>query len=468
VIEGTVRDAFGRPAERAQVTLLQRRAGEQRLLVAFSGGMPITSTDDRGRYRFFGVPPGDYTVGVWHRSFPGLDLTQTTADGMRWATEVLRTSGPPASPAPAAQLMGAAPVFFPGVTDPALAGVFPLGTGEERLGVDLTASLVPTATLSGRVVGPDGQPARSLQVNIVPDGMTVQSLSFPLFVRPLNDGTFSVAGVTPGRYVLVARAASGAASLPPGGRGGAPTLDLWGMHTFEVRGADVTGVAVPRAPGLDVRGRVVMETSTPQTTMPPVIVRLPAATTTGASVAATPAMAGPDGSFVVRGVVPSTYRITISAPSPAGSSQIWTMKSAVVGGVDVTDTPMTVERERGVDDLVITITDRVTEVGGRLTDPTGRPAPEYSILVFPVDQQQWAQGSRRRPAAVRPATDGRYRIAGFPPGEYFIVALTSIESSEFYDSSFLTSLIPTAQRFTVAEGEKKVLDFKIAGGPPEA
>lgn len=46
------------------------------------------------------------------------------------------------------------------------------------------------------------------------------------------------------------------------------------------------------------------------------------------------------------------------------------------------------------------------------------------------------------------------------------MALTEVEQSEMYDPSFLESLIPVAQQFTLAEGEKQVLDFKLAGWAP--
>ena len=49
-----------------------------------------------------------------------------------------------------------APVYFPGTTDAGVAGSVTIGVAEERSGIDLQLQLVPTATVEGTVVSPDG------------------------------------------------------------------------------------------------------------------------------------------------------------------------------------------------------------------------------------------------------------------------------------------------------------------------
>jgi hypothetical protein len=68
----------------------------------------------------------------------------------------------------------------------------------------------------------------------------------------------------------------------------------------------------------------------------------------------------------------------------------------------------------------------------------------------------------RRARAIRPATDGRFRIAGLPPGEYLLAALTDVEQGEWLDPSFLEKLVPASVRVALAEGEKKNQDLRIA------
>jgi uncharacterized protein (DUF2141 family) len=65
VIAGTIADAFGQPAPGVTVSALRWQymtaSGQRRLVpTGRSGGM----TDDRGQYRIYGLPPGEYYVSA--------------------------------------------------------------------------------------------------------------------------------------------------------------------------------------------------------------------------------------------------------------------------------------------------------------------------------------------------------------------------------------------------------------------
>ena len=64
VLSGTITDENGAPASGVSVRALQLRVqnGERTFVGVPSAGSTIETTDDRGMYRFFGLPPGDYTV----------------------------------------------------------------------------------------------------------------------------------------------------------------------------------------------------------------------------------------------------------------------------------------------------------------------------------------------------------------------------------------------------------------------
>jgi len=470
VIGGTVLDEFGLPVERAQVTVLRRRPGSDVAQLVTGGGSMFMPTDDRGRFRAYGLLPGDYIVSVANRNASGSDLTRITDADLRWARGALSPLRPGVvPPPPPSPTIGNAPVYHPGVTDLANARVITLGVAEERLGVDVTMVTVPAAKVEGRVVTTDGQRPAQLQMSMIQEGLRVPMVSPNVFVRPAADGSFQVQGVVPGRYVITARAASrppaAAPAAPPGGRGAAPNLDLWAMQTIEVNGQDVTGISLLLAPGLTVRGRIVFERTTaiPPERFSGVSVRLGPAATVGVSLGTTPATIAEDGTFELLGVTPNSYRVSATAPGGTLRLPMWTMKSAMAGGRDVADTPLVVTPGADVTDLVVTMTDRVTEMTGLLLDGAGRPAPELTILVFPVDRALWSRDLRRRPPPTRPGTDGRYHLAGMPPGEYYMVALSEVEQEELYDPAFLESLIPAALKFSLAEGEKKVQDFTLTG-----
>jgi hypothetical protein len=96
-------------------------------------------------------------------------------------------------------------------------------------------------------------------------------------------------------------------------------------------------------------------------------------------------------------------------------------------------------------------------------DQAGRPTPAFPIVAFPVDRAYWAPGSRRIQQA-KPASDGRYRIVGLPPGEYFLCAATDLDPNDLADPFFLEQLVAGSFKITIGLGEKRAQDLKLAGG----
>jgi len=109
----------------------------------------------------------------------------------------------------------------------------------------------------------------------------------------------------------------------------------------------------------------------------------------------------------------------------------------------------------------ITFGDRIGVIEGMLTDAEGRPAPEYFVLAFPLERTSWTTVSRRMVPPVRPATDGRFRIAGLQAGDYYLAVVTTMDPDAGTDPEFLESILPGAIRVTIAEGETKRQDLRI-------
>jgi len=95
-------------------------------------------------------------------------------------------------------------------------------------------------------------------------------------------------------------------------------------------------------------------------------------------------------------------------------------------------------------------------------DADGKPATDYFIIAFPTDRRLWTWGSRRV-IAVRPVSTGAFVIQPLPAGEYFLCAVTDLDTSEMYDPTILEPLSRAASKFTLAEGEQKVQNLKLAG-----
>jgi hypothetical protein len=141
----------------------------------------------------------------------------------------------------------------------------------------------------------------------------------------------------------------------------------------------------------------------------------------------------------------------------------WAIESAVVGGRETLDAPLEVLPDQSVEGLVASFTDRPTELSGTLFDPLGRPAPEYTILVFPVDRALWPTSPRRLVGPIKLASDGRYVVAGLPPGEYYVSAVTDADRSQVTDPTFLEELVAASIKVTLGDHERKTQDLRIGG-----
>lgn len=256
VITGTVVDQTGQPAQGVQVRAARYHFmnGRRRLSTVFApGGI----TDDRGTYRIYGLAAGEYVVsGAPHASSVlgsaqgGIELT-TAADVARArralsAPAAVQSTpgaagvyGGPASSPVTRRTAGYAPVYYPGTTVATQAAAITVAAGEERTGVDIQLQLTPTTTVEGLVAMPDGSRPQNLVVTLVSAGMpgVSEALDSIRSNRPGADGRFSFGGVTPGAYVLTARAATRA---QPGSNVWPPIAPLWAMADIVVDGQPTT------------------------------------------------------------------------------------------------------------------------------------------------------------------------------------------------------------------------------------
>src|SRR5262249_22272254 len=142
-------------------------AGGQRRLQ--QSGTSLT-TDDRGAFRIYGLPAGDYVLVAVSQSTP--DIKTVTPDEVRWAMGDGRTGSSPAptTPPPAAGATNAyVPIYFPGVLDLSAATTITLNAGDERQGLDLQLQTTITAKVEGTLLDPDGNPPQAPQINLIPE-----------------------------------------------------------------------------------------------------------------------------------------------------------------------------------------------------------------------------------------------------------------------------------------------------------
>ena len=476
VITGTIVDTYGLPAPRIQVQVVSYQTRNGELVPARDMASGPVMTDDRGTYRIFGLPPGTYSVSASPSlSMSGGELRPVTAEELQWALQQLPsatsrssiTPGQSAPMPPAGKPIGYAPVYFPGTTDAAGATKITVGAGEERAGVNFGLQFVPTAKIEGILVDITGQPVPTATLSFVPKSVAnnpdMGELGLMVMARPsVANGKFTVSGVAPGAYTLLAR--SGSASGPRAGGAGPAGPTLWGDVDVVVNGQDQSDLMLTLRPGMTVTGSIVFESAVQ--TPPPDMTRVRVQMQSAQAFAGVPAATvRPDGTFTFASVAPGKYLVRPVAPALPGADHTWTLKSVIATGHDIADVPLDVKPGEPVSGVVVTFTDQPGEISGTLVDAAGRPTPEFSIVIFTADRALWTPSSRRV-RATRPASDGTFKIAGLPSGLYHLAAVTDYEPNEIYDPAFLELLQAASYRITLGDGEKKRQDLKVAGGRP--
>jgi len=446
VVTGRVLDEEGEPLARATVSVLRQQyvRGQKQLTAAGAD-----QSDDRGQYRVFGLPPGDYFVSA-------------TAGGMEQTVRQF-LGNPDGTQTP--ESSGYAPTYYPGVTTAGDATRLKLAAAQEITGVDFQIQVVPFATVRGIVAG---GPATVTLISDDGGGMGGFGGALAAFAGrgggrgglddPLGgglrstttraDGSFSIPNVTPGKYTIAARA------------GGGPNGSLRRVaQPLVVAGEEVT-VALTPIPGVQLGGTLTLEaTGAPPANgfngfrvMP---VALGASTAIGAGGrGGRPGDAGQTGQFTINDVMAGVYLIRASAPRG------WTMKAVYLDGREVTDQPIEVKGDN-VTGLNVIFTDKISSVKGTVRDARGNPAGDVAVIVFPADERLWLPQSRQ---IVTSRTDsaGRYELSAVPPGEYLIVAPEDVEQGEWFDPSYLDQIRSRATKIRIEEAGERTQDLKVA------
>jgi protocatechuate 3,4-dioxygenase beta subunit len=418
VISGTVRNENGDPMPGAtlRVLLYQYVQGDRQLVPAGSA-----QSDDRGRYRVWGLNPGEYYLAA-------------VAPLLRVATS--------ASAGHAQESY--APTYYPGVASAREAQPVAVGLSVELLDLDFNVLLVPVSRIVGRVIDPQGAVSRAASVSLSLADNAGPGESRSLGARIGPDGTFTIDDIPPGRYALSARAENNGATA-------------YATQPFETNGGDAADLTLFLASGATLSGTTVFESTGAAAVPEPGEVSIAATPTARAAFGPRGATATleADGSFTLAGVPPGVHWIRARAP------QGWVLKSVIVDGRETIDTPLEVRGNGRTAGIRMSFTDRVSEIAGTLTDERRAPVTDYTVLVFSTDEEQWRPQSRHVMTA-RPDQNGRFQIRGLPPGGYFLTTIDPEQPGEWYDPRFLAAQRTNALRLTLGDGERRAQDLVVA------
>jgi hypothetical protein len=299
--------------------------------------------------------------------------------------------------------------------------------------------------VAGKVSEPDGTAAWAGNVTLMADQQTVgRGGGFGInYSSRINwDGAFEINNVPPGRYSLQARG---------------PQDDVvmrFASQSLTVAGGDIDNVTVILQDGATINGTVTFvrgSTELPDLTQ----MRVTTPSTEQGIGGAAQGRVDKDGTFSVSGIQAGSHLIR-----PGGQLRGWRLSSVTVNGRDVTDVPVDLRAGQALSNVLISLTDMMSEITGTLTTTTGAPVTEYTVLAFSTDPSFW-QAQSRHISTARPDQTGKYRIRGLPPGSYYIATVDPAEQGEWFEASYLDQHRIGAARVVINDGETKTQDFRI-------
>jgi hypothetical protein len=415
-VSGMIVDAAGEPFQGVSVRALQVRREHERSVARAFGWQRVT--DDRGRYRLFGLAPGSYLIVA------SLDAAEFDERG--------------------ALVTGFAPQYFPGTAHVAAAQSLLVEADVDLSGADFTFAASPVVRVTGRALDAIGQPLVG-RVQLSVSQRSGAIATEPRVARTGPGGSFELVDVAPGDYVIHAAADAGF--------GGPPEF---GFEYVTVTERDATPAVIPTSRGATLEGRFVVEGMQ----NPPMrAFSLHAAPT---DLDRSPLNGrGPqglaihdDGRFYVTGLH-GPMRLSVPNTLPG-----WYLKSITIGGLDVTDASYDFGRdETTVGDAQVVLSNSAATIAGWI-ERQSDSRPAAAVIAFSTSRNYWFTGSRHIRRASSDAK-GSFDVTNLPPGEYFVVAVDASLPLDLQAPDTLESLVPRAARVTAREGAVSEVTLRL-------
>jgi protocatechuate 3,4-dioxygenase beta subunit len=467
-INGRVLDEGGEPSGYAHVQALKAtyRHGRRTLTV-----VQLVQADDRGVYRLFWLPPGEYYVAAkpldLRRSSEMMRIPPPSRFGtyeqqMRpTVTAISSTRVLNNGEIAEAQYV---PIYHPGTREERMATPVSVMAGQniQGLDIDVSGSLVPTRRLRGRAInGLTGQPVARGNLQIIPrDAPAI--LLIPS--STISNGTFEIGGALPGSNYLVAE-----------GDG------LSGLLTFDAADSDVENVTLTMWPAVQIAGQV--RSSDPPSNgndssvrsiavnlrrspsinglpeLSPFMRRVDApsggtaliGTSVTTSTADLSNVTSRDGTFTLYGLGPGDYAVDLTLPANAY------VESIQFGSRDVLRNGLRLDGIPTQARLDIVIGTRGGTMSGTVGDARNAPVAHAIVVAVP-------DNNRERIDLFKTATtdaSGRFEIRGLAPGDYEFLAFEQLEQGAWQSAEAMRGEEGRGRRVRITENATMAGDLRV-------
>jgi hypothetical protein len=420
-ISGRVLQRNGEPASNALVQAFKYgyENGKRALQ-----SVQITTSDDRGEYRLFWLPAGQYVVaGAFQGQALPPNLIVTMPPGRISRLRMERDTVPLLMLETflrgtvinrllddgTVQEESWAPVYYPSTTDARFAVPIDVAPGATMTGANIVIGPARVQRVRGRIIS--GSSAGSTEVALMPQSSFAGVQLLLSRQATAANGVFEFRGVLPGSYIIEARDRDVAVS---------PSIPV------EVGDRDIDGLQVPLVPGVQIGVTVLLDNPSESAAPQPLAgvgARLVSEIPTLLD-PATNGQSGGSGRTTFRSVPPGNYQIEIE-------STRYHVKSMRFGNQDATDGIQV--SAASPPSLQIVLTTESGSLEGTVSGAGTVGVPGATVVLVP------ARGRKRASLYKSAVTDseGRYRFENIPLGDYMLFAWENVETGAWQNADFM-------------------------------